>query len=293
MDYEDFRTSWDSKTDFIEHNKVRPYSKHYFKTYFIIIYIFRVLSNGVFNLKLKTEERRKKIKILEKTHGKEYKIMKNDIRRKSEALGKLKKKALKDIYVSNEDEVIAKSRELMMKNKIFENQEKQAVRRACLEERGMFCDIAGFVKQLILKEGELFKEFNNVDENLVIINSCLDNPNDIPDVIMSDILDGNNSDILDFDTPATSIAGSLRGSRCNSFSSLNSSRPGSPLCIIEHSDPAARSFCKRGGSMRGDKKRKSHSHVSYYGNTNASLNEGISSAFTNPFLTQVMNDFDY
>ena len=235
---------------------------------------------------MKTEERKKKIKILEKTHGKEYKIMKNEIRRKSEALNKSKKKVLKDIYVSNEDEVVSKSRELTMKNKIFENQEKQAVRRACLEERGMFCDIAGFLKQLLMKEGELFKEFDNVDENLVIINSCLDNPNDIPDVIMCDILDGNNSDILDFDTPATSIAGSLRGSRCNSFSSLNSSRPSSPLCIVEHIDPSARSFCKRGGSMRGDKKRKSH--ISYYGNTNASLNEGISSAFTNPFFTQVL-----
>ena len=235
------------------------------------------MSNGLFNLKLKLDERRKNLKMLEKIHGREYKLLKNEVKKKKESVAKLHKKLPKDHpYADNSLDML--SQELTTKQKLFENQEKQAVRRICQEERGLFCDVAGFMKQLLLKEAEMFKEMITVDESVQGIQQCIENPNDIPDTVMNEILDGSHSDIIEFDTPATSVNGSLRGSRYNSFSSLNSSRPSSPLCIIEQNDNQCAGL-RKFGSLR----RKSQ--LATYGRNK--IAEGISLSYANPFYTQV------
>ena len=249
---------------------------------------FRLISNGLFNLKLKTNERKKKVKVLEKCHAKEYKLTKSDIKRKAETLNKYKKKELKESW-SDKDYVSKLSRDIANKYKLFENQEKQAVRRACLEERGILCDLASFVKQLLINESEMFKEAPYVSKSLENVDTFLDNPNHIPDTSMSHMLDETNCEFIEFDTPATSINGSLMGSRCNSFNSLTSSRPNSPLCIVEQNEPSERIF-KRVGSIRSDKNRISN--ASFYGSS--PITEGVSSGFINPYYTpQVTNEILY
>ena len=281
MDYKSFRASQCYKGDLIRHNQVGNFIQYYkniahFK-------LFRILSNGNFNLKLKLEERKKKNRILEKIHRKEYRTMKTDIKRKQESLSKIKKRACRDSNLMQQNQMRDKSNDISIKCKLFENQEKQAVRQACLEERGLLCDVAVFLKQLLKKEGELSKEANIAEETVDNFDNHINGPHDIPDTVMNEILDGSNLDILEFNTPATSINGSLRGSRCNSFSSLNTSRPSSPLCIIEQNDMLEKT---RSGPMHGDIKRKSQ--FSFYGNS--PLNEGISSAFANPFYVQVRSE---
>ena len=235
------------------------------------------MSNGLFNLKLKVDERRKTMKMLEKVHGREYKSLKNEIKKKRESVSKLSKKVSKE-HSCDEKRLEMISKELNIKQNLFENQEKQAVRRICQEERGLLCDVAGFMKQLLLKEAEMFKEMITVDESVQGIQQCIENPNDIPDRVMNEILDGSHSDIIEFDTPATSVNGSLRGSRCNSFSSLNSSRPSSPLCIIEQKDNNLMGLRKFGSTRR-------KSHFASYGKNK--IAEGISLSYANPFYTQV------
>lgn len=178
----------------------------------------------------------------------------------------------------------SKCQDLKLKSKLFENQEKQAVRRACLEDRGIYVDLASFIKQILKKERDFIFQSTNVDDSIVEIKACIDNYHDIPDDIMNDILESNNKDLMEFNTPATSVNGSLRGSRCNSFSSLNTSRPSSPLCIVE-SEFNGSPFSLRGGSMRCDKKRRSQ--MPTFGTT--TLNEGISSVFAHPYYSQVRN----
>ena len=235
------------------------------------------MSNGLFNLKLKLDERRKNIKMLEKVHGKEYKSLKNEIKKKRESVLNLSKKVSKE-HLFDEKRLEMFSKELIMKQNLFENQEKQAVRRICQEERGLLCDVAGFMKQLLLKEAEMFKEMITVDESVQGIQQCIENPNGIPDRVMNEILDGSHSDIIEFDTPATSVNGSLRGSRCNSFSSLNSSRPSSPLCIVEQKDKNLVGLRKFGSTRR-------KSQFASYGKNK--IAEGISLSYANPFYTQV------
>ena len=85
----------------------------------------------------------------------------------------------------------------------------------------------------------------------------------------------------DFDTPATSVTGgSLRGSRCGSFSSLAGSRPSSPLCIVEQGDLG------RGAARDSQRRRKAQISSYCQGNTNT-LNEGIISSYSHPFYAQV------
>ena len=235
------------------------------------------MSNGLFNLKLKLDERRKNIKMLEKVHGKEYKLLKNEIKKKKECLSKLKKKVSKE-HLCDDSNLEMLSKQLIIKQKLFENQEKQAVRRICQEERGLFCDLAGFMKQILIKEAEMSKEMISVDDSVQSIQQCIENPNDIPDCVMNEILDGSHSDIIEFDTPATSLNGSLRGSRCNSFSSLNSSRPSSPLCIIEQKENTCIGLRKFGSTRR-------KSQFATQGRNK--ISEGVSLSYANPFYTQV------
>ena len=92
--------------------------------------------------------------------------MKTDIKRKQESISKIKKRACRDSNLMQQNQMRDKSNDISIKCKLFENQEKQAVRQACLEERGLLCDVAVFLKQLLKKEGELSKEANIAEETL-------------------------------------------------------------------------------------------------------------------------------
>ena len=206
---------------------------------------------------------------------KEYKTIKSNIRRKIESVRKIKKRNCKENFAERNDGLGEKIDELRIKCKLFENQEKQAVRRACLEERAIYCTLAAFVKELMWKQSDILRSVNTkVYNSLEFINGRIENNHDIPDISLSP--DQHH----DFDTPATSVAGSLRGSRCGSFSSLGPSRPNSPLCIVEKSDLGRRSV--------RDSQRKRNSQISQ--TSQAVLNEGIIYPYTNhhqPVYAQV------
>lgn len=217
----------------------------------------RILTTGSLNIRNKNEESKRKIKLLEKTHLTEYKTIKSNIRRKIESVKKIKKRNCKD---NSYDGLGEKIDELRIKCKLFENQEKQAVRRACLEERAIYCTLAAFVKELMWKKSDILRSVNTkMFNSLEFISGRIENNHDIPDISLSQD--------YDFNTPATSVGGSLRGSRCGSFSSLGPSRPNSPLCIVEKTD-----FVRR--SVR-DSQRKRNSQISQTSHSRGVLNEGI------------------
>ena len=228
-------------------------------------------------MRKKNEESKKKIKVLEKTHLKEYKTIKSNIRRKMELADKMKKRRQRECSTDRTEGRDEKNEELRIKCKLFENQEKQAVRRACLEERAIFCSLGSFIKQLMSKQSDIFKSINSFDDSLGFIGERIDQVHDIPDISLGP------DHPCEFDTPATSVTGgSLRGSRCGSFSSLGPSRPHSPLCIVEQADLAM-------GSA-GLRKRKSQ--MTSYSSAKDTLNEGIISSYGQPFCAQVGNNDD-
>ena len=63
-------------------------------------------------MRKKNEESRKKIKILEKTHLKEYKTIKCNIRRKMESVDKIKKRKQKE-FSTDRNEAVMGLREIL------------------------------------------------------------------------------------------------------------------------------------------------------------------------------------
>ena len=74
-----------------------------------------------------------------------------------ESVDKIKKRKQKEFSTDRNDGLDEKNEELRIKCKLFENQEKQAVRRACLEERAIFCSLGSFIKQLMSKQSDIFR----------------------------------------------------------------------------------------------------------------------------------------
>ena len=211
---------------------------------------------------------------------KEYKVIKGNIRRKIDSVNKMNKRKEREHCADRNDDLQSKYEELRVKCKLFENQEKQAVRRACLEERDIFCSVASFIRRVMSRQSDIFKTINTkFDDSLEFIEGRLDQIHDIPNISLG------TDQHFDFDTPATSVTGgSLRGSRCGSFSSLRASRPPSPLCIVEQGD-LARGALRGSFNLDGQKKRKSQ--ISSYCQTSDTLNEGVISSYSHPFYAQV------
>ena len=117
---------------------------------------------------------------------KEYKTIKSNVRRKIESVSKIKKRRCKETFADRNDGLEEKIDELHIKCRLFENQEKQAVRRACLEERAIYCSLAAFVKQLMWKQSDILRGVNTkVDNSLEFITGRIEKNHDIPDISLS------------------------------------------------------------------------------------------------------------
>ena len=196
------------------------------------------LSNGLaFNLKCKNEEAKKKIKTLEKNHMKEFKQLRSGIKRKIDTIHKLRKKVTKENSLEVSKQIEENTSELYTDYRVLEKQERQAVRRINLEERSQFCDFAACIRQVVVGQVAVIEKVEGIREVLEDVNKVIDDPHNMPctaDEVINDILDSGAN--YSYDTPTSSIQGSLRGSRCGSLRSISSavnSRSNSPLCITE------------------------------------------------------------
>jgi len=206
------------------------------------------LSNGAtLNLKCRNEEAKKKIKTLEKNHMREFKHLRNGIKRKIDTIHKLRKKGT-SLEVGKQIE--ENTSELYTDYRVLEKQERQAVRRINMEERSQFCDFAACIRQVVFGQVAVIEKVEGIKEVLEDMNKVIDDPHNMPytaDEVINDILDSGAN--YSYDTPTSSIQGSLRGSRCGSLRSISSSvnsRSNSPLCITENN--LART--DRSGSVR-------------------------------------------
>ena len=181
---------------------------------------------------------------------KEFKLLRSGIKRKIDTIHKLRRKVTKENSYEVNKQIEENTSELYTDYRVLEKQEKQAVRRINMEERSQFCDFAVCIRQVLVEEIALLEKVEGVKEGLTDINKVIDDPHSMPntaDEVISDILTSGTN--YSFDTPTSSINGSMRGSRCGSLRSISSlvnSRSNSPLCISENS-PVLRVRC---GSIR-------------------------------------------
>ncbi|XP_028930727.1 protein MTSS 2 isoform X3 [Ornithorhynchus anatinus] len=178
-------------------------------------------------LQERIEDWKKTANQLDKDHAKEYKRARHEIKKKSSDTLKLQKKARKgkgDLQPQL-DNALQDVNDMYL---LLEETEKQAVRRALIEERGRFCTFITFLQPVVNGEITMLGEITHLQgiiEDLVVLTA---EPHKLPPASEQVIKDLKGSDYSwSYQTPPSSpsSSGSRKSSMC---SSVNSTKGGTP-----------------------------------------------------------------
>ncbi|XP_067419583.1 protein MTSS 2 isoform X6 [Emydura macquarii macquarii] len=171
------------------------------------------------------EDWKKTANQLDKDHAKEYKRARHEIKKKSSDTLKLQKKARKgkgDLQPQL-DNALQDVNDMYL---LLEETEKQAVRKALVEERGRFCTFITFLQPVVNGEITMLGEITHLQgiiEDLVVLTA---EPHKLPPASEQVIKDLKGSDYSwSYQTPPSSpsSSGSRKSSMC---SSVNSTKGG-------------------------------------------------------------------
>ncbi|KAM6214887.1 protein MTSS 1 isoform 15-T15 [Rhynchocyon petersi] len=166
------------------------------------------------------EEWKKVANQLDKDHAKEYKKARQEIKKKSSDTLKLQKKAKKgrgDI----QPQLDSALQDVNDKYLLLEETEKQAVRRALIEERGRFCTFISMLRPVIEEEISMLGEITHLQTISEDLKMLTMDPHKLPSSSEQVILDLKGSDYSwSYQTPPSSPSTAM--SRKSSVCSLNS-----------------------------------------------------------------------
>ncbi|KAF1543534.1 MTSS1-like protein, partial [Eudyptula minor] len=167
------------------------------------------------------EDWKKTANQLDKDHAKEYKRARHEIKKKSSDTLKLQKKARKgkgDLQPQL-DNALQDVNDMYL---LLEETEKQAVRKALIEERGRFCTFITFLQPVVNGELTMLGEITHLQgiiEDLVVLTA---EPHKLPPASEQVIKDLKGSDYSwSYQTPPSSpsSSSSRKSSMCSSVSS--------------------------------------------------------------------------
>uniref|UniRef100_A0A669DSP0 MTSS I-BAR domain containing 1 n=1 Tax=Oreochromis niloticus TaxID=8128 RepID=A0A669DSP0_ORENI len=170
------------------------------------------------------EEWKRGVNTLDKDHAKEYKRARQEIKKKSSDTLKLQKKAKKgrgDI----QPQLDSAMQDVSDKYILLEETEKQALRKALIEERQRFCCFVAMLRPIdeeISMLGEV-THLQTISEDLKALTS---DPHKLPPASEQVILDLKGSDYgWSYQTPPSSPSTTMsrKSSMCSSLNSVNSS----------------------------------------------------------------------
>ncbi|XP_072374689.1 protein MTSS 2-like isoform X10 [Scyliorhinus torazame] len=176
-------------------------------------------------LQERIEDWKKSANQLDKDHAKEYKRARHEIKKKSSDTLKLQKKARKgkgDLRPQVENAV----QDVNDMYLLLEETEKQAVRKALIEERGRFCTFITFLQPVVDGEIAMLGEITHLQaivDDLIVQTA---EPHKLPPASEQVIKDLKGSDYSwSYQTPPSSpsSSGSRKSSMCSSVNSTNSS----------------------------------------------------------------------
>uniref|UniRef100_A0ABM5GCN1 Protein MTSS 1 isoform X13 n=1 Tax=Pogona vitticeps TaxID=103695 RepID=A0ABM5GCN1_9SAUR len=171
------------------------------------------------------EEWKKVVNQLDKDHAKEYKKARQEIKKKSSDTLKLQKKAKKgrgDI----QPQLDSALQDVNDKYLLLEETEKQAVRKALIEERGRFCTFISMLRPVIEEEISMLGEITHLQTISEDLKSLTMDPHKLPPSSEQVILDLKGSDYgWSYQTPPSSPSTTMsrKSSVCSSLNSVNSS----------------------------------------------------------------------
>uniref|UniRef100_A0A8C7X3X1 MTSS I-BAR domain containing 2 n=1 Tax=Oryzias sinensis TaxID=183150 RepID=A0A8C7X3X1_9TELE len=166
----------------------------------------------------KIEDWKKTANQLDKDHAKEYKRSRHEIKKKSSDTMKLQKKARKgrgDLQPQLDNAVQDVSDMCLL----MEEMEKQAVRRALVEERGRFCTFIGFLQPVVNGEIAMLGEITHLQAIIDDLTVLTTDPHKLPPASEQVIKDLKGSDY-------SCSSGSRKSSMCSAHSSASRSSGG-------------------------------------------------------------------
>ncbi|KAM7058118.1 protein MTSS 2 isoform 3-T3 [Molossus nigricans] len=179
-------------------------------------------------LQERIEDWKKSVNQLDKDHAKEYKRARHEIKKKSSDTLKLQKKARKgkgDLQPQL-DSALQDVNDMYL---LLEETEKQAVRRALIEERGRFCTFITFLQPVVNGELTMLGEITHLQgiiDDLVVLTA---EPHKLPPASEQVIKDLKGSDYSwSYQTPPSSpsSSSSRKSSMCSAPSSSSSAKGG-------------------------------------------------------------------
>ncbi|XP_030620016.1 protein MTSS 1 isoform X11 [Delphinapterus leucas] len=196
------------------------------------------------------EEWKKVANQLDKDHAKEYKKARQEIKKKSSDTLKLQKKAKKgrgDI----QPQLDSALQDVNDKYLLLEETEKQAVRKALIEERGRFCTFISMLRPVIEEEISMLGEITHLQTISEDLKSLTMDPHKLPSSSEQVILDLKGSDYTwSYQTPPSSPSTTMsRKSSVCSLNSVNSSDSRSSGSHGSHSHSPSSHYRYRGSSL--------------------------------------------
>ncbi|XP_010881664.1 MTSS I-BAR domain containing 2a isoform X7 [Esox lucius] len=168
------------------------------------------------------EEWKKTANLLDKDHAKEYKRSRQEIKRKSSDTMKLQKKARKELLGRGNlrpqlDSAMQDVSDLYL---LMGETEKQAVRRALLEERGRYCSFINLLQPVVKGEIAMLGEVTHLQAIVDDLTMLTEDPHKLPPASEQVIRDLKGSDYSwSYQTPPSSpsSAGSRKSSVCSNL----------------------------------------------------------------------------
>ncbi|XP_057689893.1 protein MTSS 1-like isoform X7 [Corythoichthys intestinalis] len=176
-------------------------------------------------LQEQTEEWKRGVYTLDKDHAKDYKKARQEIKKKSSDTLKLQKKAKKgrgDIL----PQLDCAMQDVSDKYILLEEIEKEALRKALIEERQRFCSFVAMLHPVVDEEISMLGEITHLQAISDDLKSLTSDPHKLPPASEQVILDLKGSDCnWSYQTPPSSpsTTTSRKSSMCSSLNSVNSS----------------------------------------------------------------------
>ncbi|XP_028823232.1 protein MTSS 2-like isoform X4 [Denticeps clupeoides] len=177
----------------------------------------------------KIEEWKKTSALLDKDHAKEYKRSCQEIKKKSSDTLRLQKKARKEISGRGglQPRLSSAMQDVSDMFLLMQETEKQAVRRALVEERGRYCTFISLLQPVVKGEISMLGEVTHLQAIIDDLTVLTTDPHKLPAASEQVIVDLKGSDYSwSYQTPPSSP--SSTGSRKSSLCSLVHLPPGGP-----------------------------------------------------------------
>ncbi|KAL7381839.1 hypothetical protein ABVT39_012171 [Epinephelus coioides] len=171
------------------------------------------------------EEWKRVANTLDKDHAKEYKKARQEIKKRSSDTLKLQKKAKKG-RGDLQPQLDSAMQDVSDKYLLLEETEKQAVRKALVEERSRFCYFVSMMKPVVEEEMSMLGEITHLQTLTDDLKTLTMDPHKLPASSEQVIVDLKGSECAwSYQTPPSSPSTTVsrKSSMCSSLNSVNSS----------------------------------------------------------------------